>query len=365
LGQSGGLETLYQGGEETAQAWVEWTNAHGGLNGHPVEVVVADTQSSPTAGQPAVKKLVEEDNVDAIMISDDGTLGAVADYLVDKNIAVFGANGSDPSVWGARPNFFTTTTLAPYTTTAEVIAAEAVGAKKIGAVVCGEVPACATVGEVLEPTATKLGLTYTGLSTASGSDANFTAACLSLMEKDTEVIILALLPSTASRVMTDCIQQGFDGYFAMSSNTVDMSFISKVKGVKVTGDVAGFPWWADAGPVAEFREAMTAYAPDTNYRSNSATGTWTALALFAKALSAQSGADVTRESILDAFNQIKDETLDGILPEPVTYVKGEPGPVVKAAWIFTYQDGDADPKTVVPATPCNGTSGDLASTCQD
>ncbi len=365
LAETGGLSSLYVPAVQVAQAWAKMVNASGGINGHPVTLDIADTQSSPTAAQAAVTKLVEQDNVDALMVADDSAEDAIAPYLVGKGIAVFGENGSDPTVWGVKQNFFTSTTVAPYTSTAEVVAAKAVGATKIGAMACAEVAACATVGEVLRPTATKLGLSYTGLVTVAASAPNYTAQCLSLMQKGTNTIILAVAPSVVPRIITDCLQQGYKGYFSESASTVNIQSIANIPGVKIAGDLSAFPWWSDAAPVEQFRDAMTKYEPTVNYQSNAATGAWTALALFQKAVSAQTAGNVTRASILNDFYQVKNETLGGLLPQPMTYTQGQAAPVVKAAFVFTYKSGDANPSTVDPATSCNGATDGLSSTCQN
>jgi branched-chain amino acid transport system substrate-binding protein len=365
VAQTGVLQATFAPAVPVAQAWAKWVNSNGGIKGHRVAIDVADTQSTPTAGQAAVKQLVQQDGVSALMIADNTTEGAVASYLVSQNIAVVGENGFDPSVWGVKPNFFTTVTVPPYTTTAEVVAAKAVGADKVGAMACAEIPACATVGQVLEPTTKSLGLSYTGLVTTSASAANYTAQCVSLMQKGSKDLILAVPPQEVVRIAENCIQQNFTGYFGESSVAFDPVSLGKVNGVKVAGDLSAFPWWASAQPVQEFRNAMTKYAPSADYQTDSATGVWTALELFRKAVSAQATGDITRASVLSDYYQVKDETLGGLLPQPVTFTKGKPAPVVKATWLFTFTGGDTNPKIIHPTgTSCNGASGDLASTCQ-
>src|SRR5262245_492290 len=53
--------------EEVIQAWAKYTNANGGLNGHPVKVITADDGQNPAQALKAVKKLVEQDKVMAIV----------------------------------------------------------------------------------------------------------------------------------------------------------------------------------------------------------------------------------------------------------------------------------------------------------
>src|SRR5258708_30790171 len=39
------------------KAWSSWVNAHGGLNGHPVKLIVKDIGANPTGGLAAVKQM--------------------------------------------------------------------------------------------------------------------------------------------------------------------------------------------------------------------------------------------------------------------------------------------------------------------
>ncbi len=48
------------------QAWASWTNAHGGINGHPVKMIVKDDAPEPVGGAAVAKELVEQDHVMAI-----------------------------------------------------------------------------------------------------------------------------------------------------------------------------------------------------------------------------------------------------------------------------------------------------------
>ena len=45
---------------ETQVAWEKWTNANGGINGHPVELTSYDTQSDNAKGVVFAKRLVEK-----------------------------------------------------------------------------------------------------------------------------------------------------------------------------------------------------------------------------------------------------------------------------------------------------------------
>ena len=48
-------------------AWAKWTNAHGGIAGHPVTVKTLDDKADPAQSQADLKQLVENDHVVAIV----------------------------------------------------------------------------------------------------------------------------------------------------------------------------------------------------------------------------------------------------------------------------------------------------------
>ncbi|MCL5960592.1 MAG: ABC transporter substrate-binding protein, partial [Chloroflexi bacterium] len=52
---------------DTAKMLVDQINAKGGVNGHKIEMVIYDTESDETKAVTAVKKLIEEDKVLAII----------------------------------------------------------------------------------------------------------------------------------------------------------------------------------------------------------------------------------------------------------------------------------------------------------
>src|SRR3954470_24307397 len=51
-----------------APAWADWVNANGGINGHPVQVIVGDDGGDPAKAQATEKKLVDQDQVAAIVV---------------------------------------------------------------------------------------------------------------------------------------------------------------------------------------------------------------------------------------------------------------------------------------------------------
>jgi branched-chain amino acid transport system substrate-binding protein len=127
---------------EVLRAWGSWTNANGGINGHPVEVVAYDDGQNPTTALAQAKKLVEEDKVMAIV----GTMSLVTDswakYVSGKGIPVVGGQSVDVGFF-TDPNFFASGSTLPLLLLGEVSLAKASGAEKLGLFYCSETPVCA------------------------------------------------------------------------------------------------------------------------------------------------------------------------------------------------------------------------------
>lgn len=347
-----------------ARAWAQQTNADGGLGGRPVEIVVVDTKNNASASQAAVKKLVEDKGIVALMVTDSVAEGAVGEYLDGQNIPVIGSGGYNSAVWNGLSNFYTQSPNSSVVINSLVTAAGAANAKQFVSAVCAESATCADdAAKIFEPATAAAGVGYGGYVTITTSAANYTAECLSFNKKKADFIALLVPVDTAVRVMSDCTQQGYKGSFATSSSSFNPTKYGKISGMNMVGTLNGFPWWADAAPVQRFRDAMDKYESDVDYASTSSTTTWASLELFKKAIG-EDTATVTRESVATAYNNVKDETLDGLLPQPITYTEGKAAPVVNCFWQYDFTAGDKNPKLLAPAGESgNGAAGDLATAC--
>src|SRR5262249_55399974 len=74
----------------------------------------------------------------------------------------------------------------------------------------------------------------------------------------------------------------------------------------------------------EFQAAMKKYAPKVlkSDEKTASTTTWTAAKLFEKAASFITSDAPASQDVLNGLYQIKDETLDGLAPAPLTYTSG-------------------------------------------
>ena len=366
--ETGRTAATYGATGPLALAWAEWVNAEmGGVNGHPIEVVAKDGASTGEGALAAANELIAE-GVVGIVIQDSTAENAIAEAITTAGIPMIGgtANGRPSDTGEAHwPNtYFNTAPSNPATAASTMMAAAASGAKTYAAAVCSEVPACAEAGKLYEPVAPSLGLEYVGLVTVGAADPSYTAPCLELVGKGTEVINLGLAPQTGIAVIDECNLQGYTGMYSAANNSVTASTFEGVAGLHLIGALNGFPWWADAPAAQQFRDVAAEYASDLDVRDPSSTTTWSALELFRKAMTDHgpaADAAVTAADVVSTYQQVKGETLDGLLPQAVTYVADGFQPLLNCFWLFDMTDGVFTSSNLGDSG--NGATGDLQTTC--
>ena len=124
---------------------------------------------------------------------------------------------------------------------------------------------------------------------------------------------------TGLKVVEECTLQGYEGVWGAANNTVIASEFEGIDGLRLAGVINGFPWWADAPPVEAYNTALETYGGGVDGRNPSATSTWAALELFRKAMGEYgpaADAEVTAADVVAAYQQVTDETLEGLLPSP-------------------------------------------------
>jgi len=348
------------GGAKVAQAWVKWVNSTTGINGHPVEVVAKDDRGDGATSVAAAKQLVADPSILALTTSLSATETTVSSYLKDQHIAVVGAVGYNPTVWGAIANYFSTMPSGfPADVLVQFMSAKAAGSSHWAAAYCSEAAACKGAEQLYGPAAAQQALSYLGAIAVSTTQPTYTAECLKLIKQGADFIQLGLAPSGGKRLIADCQAQGFKGYFGATAGAVSDT-LSNINGVKLAGGLTGFPWWANDPAAKNYRDAMAKYEPDTSIASPSNTSVWAALELTRKALS-NAGASPTRDDVFTGLYSLKNETLGGLLPQPMTYTKGKPAPQVLCIWMYKHENGTFS--TVTAGNSGNNATGDLQTTC--
>jgi branched-chain amino acid transport system substrate-binding protein len=344
----------HQGGAiSVVKAWVKETNAAGGVAGHPVEFESEDTQGNSSKAVADAEKVIGDSSVLAVVVVDASTESALLPVLSKAGVPVIGGVAFSPVVWGATtgnkvfkhaplPNVFTINTAFPASVASYLSAAQKLGAKTITGISFSEVPASAQGVELVEAWAPTVGIKASGL-TIQVTAPSYTAQCLELEEQGSEFAFMSLPDSVARRFIEDCNAQGYEGAYGVTGGAVTPEVFTNSGESELAGGLWGFPWYVDTPPVERYRSIVEANnIPNEEWEGGSGQVLWTTMELFKTTLDANKAklaTPVTRENVIAAYHTIKDQTLGGLLPGPVTFVPGEEE-LPACYWLFTASNGE-------------------------
>jgi branched-chain amino acid transport system substrate-binding protein len=324
-------------------AWAKWTNAHGGVAGHPVQVYVTDDQSSNANAAAAVQDMVENKHAVALVGSFiPQTYAGVQSYVDPHQFPVVGGDGVTPA-WNSDPMLFNIgANLTPLAYGGLKYAAT-LGKPKIALFYCIESTVCSSAKPVYEHEAPVAGDTLVDEEQISLGQADFTANCLNARGKGAQVIVVIADASAMSRVADNCAAQGYHPLIstgALSANNQQPS------DPNLDGMVIGlqtFPWFSASTPAQEaFQTAMATYAPGLVLSGPDAQA-WASAELFKRAVeltgSKATSGPITRQLVLQGLWQIRNETLGGLAANSLNFVQGEPSPSVKCLFLAQIKGG--------------------------
>jgi branched-chain amino acid transport system substrate-binding protein len=311
-------------GATVAPAWAAWVNANGGLDGHPVQVIVLDDKGDPATAQAAGQQFIA-DGVSAIIVSSDNLVSAFDGAAIAKGIPLIGgsANSSD---WYTKTGMFPTPTGVINGLAGQIAVAVKFGhAKKFANLYCAEIAACAQANPVLQGAAKAAGIGYTQLAVSSTAP-SYTAQCLQLKQEGVDYAQLNFTTAAAVRFVQNCQAQGYNPTWGSSEQAVGTAFAA-IPNLTLYGPAYSFPSVADAPPAAQFRSVMEKYATNSNWREGTASFTWDGLQALAQAVKDENipaATAVTAADVMAGMYSFKNENLSGELANGVTYTKGKP-----------------------------------------
>jgi branched-chain amino acid transport system substrate-binding protein len=310
------------------QAWAASVNAAGGIDGHPIQLYVEDTTGSASVGLTAMKTLVEQDHVVAIVGNADNN-PTWASYADGKGIPVVG--GGELAInYMTDPNWYTIggNLISVFEGIAEL--AQNAG-PRTAMFYCSEAPGCAAAAQLLATLSKPRDVTVSVAQGLSASTSDFTAQCEALKSASVSSWDLSVASALMPRFVTQCKTLGFAAPLIEPGTTAGSQLTSQTgfNGVRWVDAWAGF--FEDSTPATkEFHDALAKYAPQVGSSSlplNSVgMGAWISGKLFEAAIKA-SGASpsttITSALVKKGLYALKDDTLGG-LTVPLTYTEGQP-----------------------------------------
>jgi branched-chain amino acid transport system substrate-binding protein len=320
--QSGALAATFGGGVIGAQAFVSYYNAHGGLDGHKLDLSVYDTQSSPSSVL-SDARLAVENGADAI-ISQDVYFGGATSYLEQQKIPVFGS-GIVPQFYGPGTNMFFSQEgdWIGYESNTQSKYMVSQGVKKI-AVVSDANPGNAVAAHAVAKGVTAAGgtLLYTNYTVDDTSSAALLSLAQKLHSLGAQGVYTNFYGVAAPELQADMAQVGSKAWVVAGSIGVDPAIPTQF-GKTINGllsEVFSATWYNPQVPgVATYTAAMKKYSP-ANAQNAEALSGWANMVMFQGAINQLGSKAPTAANIIAAGNTISGYTGYGLFP-PVTFPK--------------------------------------------
>lgn len=307
--------------ESVIKAWATDLNANGGINGHPVKLIVLDDGGNPTTALSDAKELVQ-DNVVAIVGEISLVDTAWASVAEAAGVPVIGGQPfTDPFLTNA--DFFPSGSNGLARTYGEVAAAKNLGGK-FDFLYCVESPVCAQAVPEYKLFASDLGITIPVTQSISGSAPSYTAPCLAVKNSGAQSYQVAEADSVALRIAEACSAEGVTAKFIGTAGVIGPDWLpvpSTAGDVNIDLDI---PFFVDSTPATKaYHALLTKYSLGDSSGADGTYGYIGAQLFEAAAKAVPAGAAVTSQSLKTALYAMKGETLGGLTP-PLTFKKGAP-----------------------------------------
>lgn len=302
--------------DRTIAAYFKMVNEQGGINERTVRFIYENDSYQPAKTVAAVKKLVEEDKVFALVAGLGTPMNlAVMDYLIENNVPhVAPATGSTAialplkkNVYALQLNYLTEATLLTQ------YALDEMGAEKIAVFYQND----AFGQEGLN--AVNAELEKRGLPEAIGvsyeaADTNFASQALKLQTSGADTVILWAVPKPGGSIIAEMSKIGFAPKM-LASAVINDPAIFELAGEGIEGLVipAWIPAYDDLSnpKIVEYQEFMKKYAPEEQIGGFSLSGYCEAMVITEGLRRA--GRNLTRETFLQTMDQMQNYT-DSPLP---------------------------------------------------
>ena len=307
-------------------AWASSVNAAGGIANHPIQLFKADDSQNPGTALSSVTKMVEQDNVIAIidLSNVDASFG---DYITSKQVPVVGGN-LDSDLFASNPYFFTAGGTTNGIPPGIIAAAKTAKVSKLGVLYCSGVPICAELPPVLKQIGGPAGVSVSYSGAIANAAPNYTGPCLAAQQSGANGLFIASGPPQTLAVAQSCTAQGYKPTYIAAESSLSNSSLSNPAINGAVGEITNLSSTDTANPeIKAMHQALSTFNPgllSSAVFSPGSSMVWAAGLLFAAAARAgHLGDNPTPAQVLSGLYALKGETLGG-LTAPLTFKKGKP-----------------------------------------
>lgn len=302
-----------------AQAWADWENAHGGVDGHHVNLRIYNNDSNPSTAVSNAHLAVAQGAV--ALIDTDPLFDSYGPYLHSLSMPVYG--------FGITPGFYGPSSTSFFSYSGDIADGKSVAAIKFFvekyhktkfAMISDPSPADSLDIDADIPTVKAVGGTvvYKNLSVDPTNTADLLSVAQAIKSSGAQVVISAAGGNEAQD-QVDLAQVGASHIWVSNGSDYQQS-LPRQYGPSLDNYTFFFftaPFTVPTSGMKDYLAAMKRYEPSDVYYFNALTG-WASGALLAGGIAELGNKAVTRTSLTDATNKLKGYTGDGVMA-PVTF----------------------------------------------
>lgn len=302
------------------KAWADWTNAHGGIDGHHIDLFEYNDNADPSTSLTDVEKLVTQDQV-SIIVSGTDNDSAFASYVAEHKIPVV----SDLLDSNNSYFFNAGSSLTPASSYGAFYLGKQAGGKKAGFLYCTETSVCSQINSNMSSILQAVGnvkLAYSGA--ISVGEPSYTSICLAAQASGADMMLSIITGAVQIQVFKACQKAGYHPIQLSSDVNFTNAWLqtSSVSDGTISSTPV-FPFTEDSTPATKaFHQALAKYEPGT--LKNPTFGeidavAWTSAALVGEAATlgkVGSGSQAASSAaFLKGLFAMHDETLGGLAPK--------------------------------------------------
>ncbi len=314
-------------GPPTFQAWADYVNAHGGVDGHRVKVISEDDATNPATSTSEVHTLVSQDHIVGL-IDDSIVDSAWATYIQQQRVPVLGGNLSN-STFYTNPDFFPEGTTQNFLSDQIVLEAKKAGATNLAVLYCAEAVACQEAVPPIKSTGQSDGVPLVYSAAISASAPSYAAPCLAAKQAGATSMNVADASQIVEAVADGCKQQGYTPIPLGIGGSVGRSWATTPGLNNAIATQNDIPFFVSSTPATKtLAAALKKYEPSVvsspNY-GEAVTNSWVSGLLIqavAKAAGVTAATTVSSKTLTRGLYALHGATLDGMAP-PLTFHSGK------------------------------------------
>ena len=320
----------FLGAGQTLQAWADWTNANGGVDGHKIKVISLDDAGVASTSVNDIKQLVS-DHVLAIVGMSSGDDADWASYIQSTGVPVIGGSTPLPD-FASNPDYFPVGATANNSVPDLLLYAKNVLKQTTGGYLgCEEAPVCSALEPVYASAYTAIGGTLAYNTLFSSSAPSYAAQCLAAQSAGVQDLEIIGPAPVIPKIAQDCQSQGYNPTLLLNDVVLTASLGYSIGTADAVFGADAVPFNVTSTPATKaFHAALAKYEPSVlahaDFNQDDA-DTWASGQLFAAAAKAANlGNKPTPKQLVAGLYKLKGVTLGGLTP-PLTFNKGKPNSI--------------------------------------